>query len=193
LVRVKLTHCALYNVQVLVRLCRREWHAAFTCNVIVWQAPCSHRLNWSVDVDMSRLSCSRSEDLLCRTYTTDYTGTVTGGSKNDRSTDWATTAVEFDRQQLLERAAILFSAEVPLFETELDDNGVAACSVRVRIQVHQSTASVLATWVVIALVVTSNIGPESGDINVYSVAWISSWMSRYIERATCCNTQSASR
>jgi TIP41-like family len=135
------------------------------------------RANWSVDVDRSRLSCSHSEDLLCRTYTTDYTGTVTGGSKNDRSTDWATTAVEFDRQQLLERAAILFSAEVPLFETELDDNGVAACSVRVRIQVHQSTASILASWVVIPLVVARNIGPESGDINVYSVAWISSWMS----------------
>lgn len=41
----------------------------------------------------------------------------------------------FSRALLLERAPILFSAEVPLFESEMDDNGVSACTVRVRFHV----------------------------------------------------------
>lgn len=68
----------------------------------------------------------------CRTFTTDYTGDVSGDDGRDCSGDFAATMAQFDRDQLLARSRILMSAEVPLYESEMDDHGVAACSVRVR-------------------------------------------------------------
>lgn len=41
------------------------------------------------------------------------------------------TEQRIDRSLLLERAPILFSAEIPLYESEMDDNGVSSCTVRV--------------------------------------------------------------
>lgn len=68
---------------------------------------------------------------LRRTYTTDYVGTLVPASGTAPS-EWSSTAKRMDRAQLMERAPILFAAEVPLYESEMDDNGVSSCSVRVR-------------------------------------------------------------
>jgi hypothetical protein len=42
------------------------------------------------------------------------------------------TSQQMNRELLLERAPILFSEEVPLYESEMDDNGATTCTVRVR-------------------------------------------------------------
>jgi hypothetical protein len=55
----------------------------------------------------------------------------------------------FSRALLLERAPILFAAEVPLFESEMDDNGVSACIVRVR-SLHQLEMMQLLSTIVLS-------------------------------------------
>lgn len=67
----------------------------------------------------------------CRTFTTDYGGDVCKDSENVPDNEFQPMSTTFGRALLLERAPILFSAEVPLFESEMDDNGVSACTVRV--------------------------------------------------------------
>ena len=39
-----------------------------------------------------------------------------------------------DKSLLLEREPILFYADIPLYESELDDNGASQLSVKVKIQ-----------------------------------------------------------
>ena len=71
------------------------------------------------------------------TYTTDYTGTLlqrpgsTGGQEGVAFADTATHSV--DRGMLLARDPILWYDDVPLFESEMDDNGVCQCSVKARV------------------------------------------------------------
>lgn len=67
------------------------------------------------------------------TFTTDYGGDVCKDSEHVPDNEFQPMSTTFSRALLLERAPILFSAEVPLFESEMDDNGVSACTVRVRV------------------------------------------------------------
>lgn len=82
---------------------------------------------------------------VCRTYTTDYAGSVeppatTGSNRPSASASnstndcgegaWQATSQQLDRDMLTERAPILFSTRVPLYESEMDDHGVSACSVK---------------------------------------------------------------
>lgn len=53
------------------------------------------------------------------------------GSNSSRSPCFKRTDERIDRRLLLERAPILFSAEVPLYESEMDDNGISSCTVKV--------------------------------------------------------------
>jgi hypothetical protein len=70
----------------------------------------------------------------CRTYTPDYAASVTAAAPGGGACpSFEGTSKRFDRELLLERAPILFTAEVPLYESEMDDSGVASCSVRVRL------------------------------------------------------------
>lgn len=69
---------------------------------------------------------------LCRTYTTDYAGAVTPPASGACEATFSSTSEQMDRGLLLERAPILFAEQVPLYESEMDDNGVSACTVRVR-------------------------------------------------------------
>lgn len=46
---------------------------------------------------------------------------------------WAPTSEQLDRSLLMARDPILFYCDVPLYESELDDNGVAALGVRLRV------------------------------------------------------------
>ncbi len=72
----------------------------------------------------------------CRTYTTDYAGTVDVDSNAEASTaaaepSWEQTSEGMDRSMLMARDPILFWDEVPLYESELDDNGVSQLRVKV--------------------------------------------------------------
>ena len=85
-----------------------------------------------------------------RTYTSDYAGSVSSSRGGQASCSFEPSAAQMDRELLLERAPILFSAAVPLYESEMDDHGVSACSVRVRCSTYalamrmRSCASALA-------------------------------------------------
>jgi TIP41-like family len=73
---------------------------------------------------------------VCRTYTTDYAGDLRqpgGATSSAAAPAFQDTSAQMDRELLMERAPILFSAHVPLYESEMDDHGVSACSVRVRL------------------------------------------------------------
>lgn len=78
------------------------------------------------------VSAKRNCLLECRTYTTDYVGSLQRGEVT-ASCSFEATNQQMDRDMLMERAPILFTASVPLYESEMDDHGVSACSVRVRI------------------------------------------------------------
>lgn len=67
------------------------------------------------------------------TYTTDYIGDVRDSTGGSLEAAFAATTTPIDRALLLARDPILFTEEVPLYESELDDNGVCVCSVRVRV------------------------------------------------------------
>ena len=81
----------------------------------------------------------------CRTYTTDYAGTVTDSSANaDTETaesSWEHTTEGPDRGMLMARDPILFWDEIPLYESELDDNGVSQLRVKVR-SFHRCTSCI---------------------------------------------------
>lgn len=73
----------------------------------------------------------------CRTYTTDYAGTIATDSTADAGTagaepSWEQTNDGPDRAMLLARDPILFWDEIPLYESELDDNGVSQLRVKAR-------------------------------------------------------------
>lgn len=61
---------------------------------------------------------------ICRTFTNDYKGATSGGS-------WTPSDVAMDRALLTARDPILLFGDIPLFESELEDNGVASLSVKV--------------------------------------------------------------
>ena len=56
----------------------------------------------------------------------------TGGGSAGPAPTWAPSAEQLNRAPLLARDPILFYDEVPLYESELDDNGVARLSVKAR-------------------------------------------------------------
>eukprot|EP00892_Ulva_mutabilis_P009846 jgi/Ulvmu1/7233/UM035_0020.1 len=76
------------------------------------------------------------------TFTSEYAGSITYGNSAD-GTCFVGTDDRIDRSLLLERAPILFSAEVPLYESEMDDNGVSSCTVKVGL--HLKSCPTL-TW-----------------------------------------------
>lgn len=61
------------------------------------------------------------------TYSTDYPGTLSG--------DWVVkkTDLQIDYERLKQREPILFFKEIILYEDELHDNGIAKCSVKIRV------------------------------------------------------------
>ena len=59
------------------------------------------------------------------TFTTDYSGTVSGDFKME------TTETRIDLDKLRQREKILFYHDLCLFEDELHDNGTAVCSVKI--------------------------------------------------------------
>jgi type 2A phosphatase activator TIP41 len=79
--------------------------------------------------------------LRVRTFTTPYAGSVQlpveeaaskpGASASAAAADWQASATGPDMALLTARDHILFFAEVPLYESELDDNGTAQLSVKV--------------------------------------------------------------
>jgi TIP41-like family len=94
--------------------------------------------------------------LCVRTFTTPYAGSVqlpeeNAASKPDTSSagaaaaaaapDWMASAAGPDMALLTARDPILFFAEVPLYESELDDNGTAQLSVKVSMPSSTSEAA----------------------------------------------------
>ncbi|KAK9807419.1 hypothetical protein WJX73_003755 [Symbiochloris irregularis] len=72
------------------------------------------------------------------TYTTPYSGTVQpeaakGSSASGKAATWEQSTEAIDKALLLSRDPILFYDEVPLYESELDDNGVSSLIVKVRV------------------------------------------------------------
>uniref|UniRef100_A0A8D8Y880 TIP41-like protein n=2 Tax=Cacopsylla melanoneura TaxID=428564 RepID=A0A8D8Y880_9HEMI len=61
------------------------------------------------------------------TYTTQYTGTLEGSWTVEK------TSIEIDLEKLKQRETIHFYQDVILYEDELHDNGVAKCSVKIRV------------------------------------------------------------
>ncbi|XP_008481997.1 TIP41-like protein [Diaphorina citri] len=61
------------------------------------------------------------------TYSTDYAGTLVG--------DWAIekTSLQIDLEKLKQREKIHFYQDLILYEDELHDNGIAKCSVKIRV------------------------------------------------------------
>jgi len=66
------------------------------------------------------------------TYTTCYHGSV-DNSEAKVGAQWSETSDRIDRDRLSVHEPILFFDEVTLYESELDDNGVAQMSVKVRV------------------------------------------------------------
>lgn len=64
------------------------------------------------------------------TYTTDYKGTLLSGMKELKVTE---TDERIDLEKLKVKEKILFYDDLHLYEDELADNGVAQCSVKIRI------------------------------------------------------------
>jgi TIP41-like family len=88
-----------------------------------------------------------------RTFTTPYAGslrlrddsaTAAPDTSSAAAADWQASATGPDLALLTARDPILFFAEVPLYESELDDNGTAQLSVKVdlRCSVCQSSVEV---------------------------------------------------
>ncbi|BDA47484.1 TIP41-like protein [Coccomyxa sp. Obi] len=72
------------------------------------------------------------------TYTTSYKGTLRIESNGEasvsgRTAEWVPTNEQMDRSLLMARDPILFFDEVPLYESELDDNGASQLAVKVRV------------------------------------------------------------
>ncbi|CAG9462936.1 unnamed protein product [Pedinophyceae sp. YPF-701] len=71
------------------------------------------------------------------TFTTPYNGTAVRSGNADSAAGpavaFAPTEAQIDRRMLMERDPILFYADVPLYESELDDSGVCSLSVKVRV------------------------------------------------------------
>ncbi|KAK9836974.1 hypothetical protein WJX81_003867 [Elliptochloris bilobata] len=71
------------------------------------------------------------------TYTTTYSGSVHRERDSSNGAgpalEWAPSTEQLNRAPLLARDPILFYDEVPLYESELDDNGVSQLSVKVRV------------------------------------------------------------
>ena len=81
----------------------------------------------------------------CRTYTTDYAGSVaTDGTANVGTAGaepaWEATNEGPDRSMLMARDPILFWDEIPLYESELDDNGVSQLRVKASLFTTQQAA-----------------------------------------------------
>ena len=69
-----------------------------------------------------------------RTYTTDYAGSAlmdVAAAGSGAEVTWESTTESMDRSMLMARDPILFFDEVPLYESELDDNGVSQLRVKV--------------------------------------------------------------
>lgn len=70
-----------------------------------------------------------------RTFTTGYRGSGVGpaalGASPGNEPVWEATDAQMDRGMLTARDPILMYADVPLFESELEDNGVASLSIKV--------------------------------------------------------------
>lgn len=70
------------------------------------------------------------------TFTTPFTGAcerTQNGATTPLETEWQTLDKAMDKSILLEREPILFFADVPLYESELDDNGSSQLSTKVRV------------------------------------------------------------
>ncbi|CAK0787812.1 hypothetical protein CVIRNUC_011034 [Coccomyxa viridis] len=72
------------------------------------------------------------------TYTTQYSGSLQqdslpGVSSAGSDWEWVPTTEQLDKSMLMARDPILFYDEIPLFESELDDNGVSQLLVKVRV------------------------------------------------------------
>ncbi|XP_063234599.1 TIP41-like protein [Bacillus rossius redtenbacheri] len=61
------------------------------------------------------------------TFTTDYSGSVIGGFEPTPTTE------RIDLDKLKQKERILFYEDLMLFEDELHDNGIAVCSVKIRV------------------------------------------------------------
>lgn len=61
------------------------------------------------------------------TFTTDYKGTIEGDMKVEP------TDLKLDMNKLRQKEKILFYHDLTLFEDELHDNGIAVCSVKIRV------------------------------------------------------------
>jgi type 2A phosphatase activator TIP41 len=73
---------------------------------------------------------------------------------------WQPTSVQIDRQMLMSKnEPILFYAEVPLYESELDDNGV--CQLTVKVSIH--------TWRVAACTRPNVLSCEGGTYAAYVI------------------------
>jgi hypothetical protein len=106
-----------------------------------------------------RCTISVMEDVhLCRTYTTDYCGTVSSSSRSsgngepgsssaqvtaaeaaspvaegpEQAPAWERTDSQIPRALLTARDPILYFDELPLYESELDDHGAARIAVKAR-------------------------------------------------------------
>ncbi len=67
------------------------------------------------------------------TFTTPYGGSVVADAGVDPAPSWTTTARRIDRAMLTERDPIQMYDELTLYESELDDNGVAHLGLKVRV------------------------------------------------------------
>jgi len=68
------------------------------------------------------------------TFTTGYTGSV--ATRGGEEAAWEACEGGIDRARLMRRDPILFFDEMVLYESELDDNGISQCSLKVRVMPH---------------------------------------------------------
>ena len=88
------------------------------------------------------MACSLAS-FRCRTYTTDYAGSVAVDHSAEAGAvgaepAWEPTNEGMDRSMLMARDPILFWDEIPLYESELDDNGVSQLRVKARLTLQCS-------------------------------------------------------
>jgi hypothetical protein len=124
-----------------------DWYSSVlnsVCTSMLWRWFCMQCLQkypdspgmlWNLEPGCVRDAVHRNQ-YGCRTFTTDYVGEVQHSSGERPDAVFIASDDKLDRALLLERAQILFAAEVPLYESEMDDNGVSSCVVRVCISLQ---------------------------------------------------------
>lgn len=106
------------------------------CDPLIPASACLHPSTGTAHHTCS-LACHISHSHTRRTFTTGYRGSGAGpagpqsahGSSGELA--WEATDAQMDRGMLTARDPILMYADIPLFESELEDNGVASLSVKV--------------------------------------------------------------